>query len=63
MIRKKDTLQQKPELIHVLKVGFDIENDVTKVDQQANLLQKTANELLSLPKPRDYLIPSMTLNF
>jgi len=53
MIRIKDTLQQKPELIHVLKVGFDIENDATKVEQQANLLQKTANELLSLPKPHD----------
>lgn len=47
MIKIKDTLQQKPELIHVLKVGFDIENDTSKVEQQADLLQKTANEMLS----------------
>lgn len=50
MIKIKDTLQQKPELIHVLKVGFDIENDSSKVEQQASLLQKTANELLALSK-------------
>ena len=50
MIRIKDSLQNKPELIHILKVGFDVENDVSKVEQQANLLQKTANELLSLSK-------------
>ncbi len=48
MIKIKDTLQQKPELIHILKVGFDIENDASKVEQQANLLQKTANELISV---------------
>ena len=53
MIKIKDALQQKPELIHVLKVGFDIENDASKVEQQANLLQKTANELLSLPSSYD----------
>lgn len=49
MIKIKDALQQNPELIHVLKVGFDIENDSSKIEQQANLLQKTANELLSKP--------------
>jgi len=48
MIKIKDILQQKPELIYILKVGFDIENDASKVEQQANLLQKTANELLSI---------------
>ncbi len=50
LIKIKDTLQQKPELIHILKVGFDIENDPLKVEQKANLLQKTANELLSFQK-------------
>lgn len=48
MIKIKDILQQKPELIHILKVGFDIENDASTIEQQANLLQKTANELLSI---------------
>lgn len=50
LIKIKDNLKQKPELIHILKVGFDIENDTLKVEQKANLLQKTANELLSFPK-------------
>ena len=50
MIKIKDILQQKPEFIHVLKVGFDVENDYSKIEQQANLLQKTANEILSIPK-------------
>jgi hypothetical protein len=27
-----------------------VENDYTKIEQQANLLQKTANEILSIPK-------------
>lgn len=49
MIKIKDNLVQKPELIHVLRVGFDIENDSSKIENQANLLQKTANELLSMP--------------
>ena len=47
VLRIKDVLQQKPEFIHILKVGFDIENNASKVEQQANLLQKAANELLS----------------
>lgn len=47
MIKIKNTLQQKPELIHILKVGFDIENDASKVEQEVGLLQKTTNELLS----------------
>jgi len=43
----KDSLHRTPELIHILKVAFDVENDMTRLEQQANLLHKTSNELLS----------------
>jgi len=43
----KDSLHRNPELIHILKVAFDVENDMTRLEQQANLLHKTSNELLS----------------
>ena len=44
----KDSLLQKPELSHILKVAFDVESDMTVVAQQANLLHQTANDLISL---------------
>ncbi len=47
-IKIRDTLHRKPELIHVLKTAFDIENDMTKIEQQANTLEHTANDLLSI---------------
>jgi len=43
----KDSLHRNPELIHILKVAFDVENDMTRLEQQANILHKTSNELLS----------------
>ena len=43
----KDSLHRTPELIHILKVAFDVENDINKIDQQASLIHKTANNLLS----------------
>ncbi|MCH8975939.1 MAG: hypothetical protein IH791_05290 [Thaumarchaeota archaeon] len=48
MIKIKGILHQKPELIHVLKVAFDIEREPTKIERQSEILQKTANELLTL---------------
>src|SRR3972149_6861131 len=47
-IKIKDTLHRKPELIHVLKVAFDVENDMTKLELQTSLLHKTTNDLLSI---------------
>jgi len=47
-IKIKDTLHRKPELIHVLKVAFDVENDMTKLELQSSLLHKTTNDLLSI---------------
>jgi hypothetical protein len=44
----KDMLHRTPELIHILKVAFDVENDMTRLEQQATNLHKTSNELLSI---------------
>ncbi|MFB5631377.1 MAG: hypothetical protein ACE5RN_07290 [Nitrosopumilaceae archaeon] len=44
----KDGLHRTPELIHILKVAFDVENDMTRLEQQASTLHKTSNELLSI---------------
>ncbi len=42
----KDTLHRRPELIHILKVAFDVDNDQTKIKQQADVLHKTANDMV-----------------
>ena len=44
----QESLHRTPELIHILKVAFDVENDITKIEQQANILHETANNLLSI---------------
>jgi hypothetical protein len=44
----KDSLHRTPELIHILKVAFDVENDITRLEQQAINLHNTSNELLSI---------------
>ncbi len=47
IMKIKDTIHRRPELIHVLKVGFDIENDSTKVEQNIQLLRDSTNDLMS----------------
>jgi len=47
ILKIKDNIHRKPELIHILKVGFDIENDSIKVEQNLRLLRKAANELIN----------------
>ncbi|NDB91534.1 MAG: hypothetical protein EB167_02300 [Nitrososphaeria archaeon] len=42
----RDTIHKNPDLIHVLKTAMDIEHDPTKLEQQATLLHKTANDLI-----------------
>ena len=46
--KKVQDLHRKPELIHLLKIGFDLENDPTKIELDASNLQKAINSLLSL---------------
>jgi hypothetical protein len=48
MIKIKDSISRKSDLIHILKVAFDVENDPTKIESRSSLLQKTANDILSL---------------
>jgi len=42
----KDSLHRRPELIHILKVAFDVDNDQTKIKHQADVLHKTANDMV-----------------
>lgn len=48
IISIRDSIHKKPELIHVLKTALDLEHDPTKLEQQAMLLHKTANNLIHL---------------
>lgn len=46
IMKIKDSIHRKPELIHILKIGFDIENDSTQVEQNIKLLRETSNDLM-----------------
>ena len=50
LIKTKNTLDQKPEFFHILKIAFDVDSDSLKIQQQAELLQNTVNELLTIQK-------------
>ena len=45
--KKIQDLHRKPELIHLLKTGFDLENDTARIESYANNLYKATNSLLS----------------
>ena len=45
--KKTQDLHRKPELIHLLKTAFDLEND-TRIESDANNLYNAINSLLSL---------------
>ena len=46
--KKVKDLHRKPELIHLLQIGFDLENDATKIGIYADNLEEATNLLLSL---------------
>ena len=46
--KKVQNIHRKPELIHLLKIGFDLENDTSKIELYANNLEEATNSLLSL---------------
>ena len=46
--KKVQDIDRKPELIHLLKIGFDLENDTSKIELYANNLEDATNSLLSL---------------
>lgn len=47
-LKIKDNLNREPDLIHILKVAFDIEADSNLLLQQAEQVQKSCNELLEI---------------
>ena len=47
-VKIKDNVDRQPDLIHILKVAFDIEVDSNLLEHHAKLIQKSCNALLSL---------------
>ena len=45
-VKIKDLIEKQPDLIHILKVAFDVEADVHLLEQQAYNVQKSAREIL-----------------
>jgi len=45
-VKFKKSIDKNPDLIHVLKVAFDIEADSNLLVQQAELVQQSSNEIL-----------------
>jgi hypothetical protein len=47
-VKIKDTLNREQDLIHILKVAFDVEADSNLLEQQSILVQKSCNEILGI---------------
>ena len=47
-VKIKDRLNKEPDLIHILKIAFDIEADSNLLTQQSELVQKSCNEILEI---------------
>ncbi len=47
-IKIKNTLNREQDLIHILKIAFDIEADSNLLLQQVELVQKSCNEILEI---------------
>ena len=47
-VKIKDTLNREQDLIHILKVAFDVEADSNLLKQQSVLVQKSCNEILGI---------------
>ena len=45
-IKTKDSIEKQPDLIHILKVAFDIHTDSNLLGHQADLVQKASNAIL-----------------
>lgn len=48
IISIRDSIHKRPDLIHILKTAMDLEHDTIKLEQQASLLHKIANDLIHL---------------
>jgi hypothetical protein len=47
-IQIKDALNREQDLIHILKIAFDVEADSNLLKQQSELIQKSCNEILEI---------------
>ncbi|MFB5629520.1 MAG: hypothetical protein ACE5RR_06275 [Nitrosarchaeum sp.] len=47
-VKIKDNVDRQSDLIHILKIAFDIEGDSNLLEHQAKLIQKSCNAILSL---------------
>ncbi|AFS82279.1 hypothetical protein [Candidatus Nitrosopumilus sediminis] len=47
-VKIKDSLNREQDLIHILKVAFDVEVDSLLLKQQSELVQKSCNEILEI---------------
>lgn len=47
-IKVKNTLNKEPDLMYILKIAFDVEADSNLLLQQANLIQKSSNDILEI---------------
>jgi len=45
-VKYKDSILRNPDIIHILKVSFDIDADNSLIDKQADLIQKSSNDIL-----------------
>jgi len=47
-VKIKDSLNREQDLIHILKIAFDVEADSNLLEQQSALVQKSCNEILGI---------------
>ena len=47
-VQIKDNLNRQQDLIHILKVAFDVESDSNLLLQQVNLVQTSCNAILGI---------------
>ena len=47
IIKIRDTVAKKPELIHIIRVALDMENDLSVIGRRADALDGAAGEILS----------------
>ena len=45
-VKIKDNIDKQPDLIHILKIAFDIESDSELLQQQSETIQKSCQEIL-----------------
>ncbi|MEK6870463.1 MAG: hypothetical protein AABX09_02885, partial [Thermoproteota archaeon] len=47
-VKIKDNIDGQPDLIHILKIAFDIEADSNLLENQVKLIQKSCNTIFGL---------------